>query len=657
MLKGKSIYIAAVIAVFSSLLFSCGTGRHAEMLSKKRMAASISLPASSKWLPEVDTVSSKGSDTIMVTDPENGKEVLIMKAVKDEDGEMVATDVIQAAKVTARFRNVAERNGKVSIAFNVIVPEDMHDSKWQLRFYPTMYILEDSISLESVIITGKDYRRAQLRGYEQYQRWLSKIVSDPTKFINVRLLEIFLQRNIPQLFEFKSDTTFVSDEEFSSIYGVTESEAVEHYTNKFLRNRNERRKAKRGKMYNKFVKAPIVTEGLRLDTVINDINGDFIYTYVQTINTRPKLRKVDIVLEGAIYEQDKKIYTIPRSEPLTFYISSLSAFVDNTERYLTKVIERRVEANTACYIDFPVASSEIIPEMSENRSEIARIRGNISALLSNRTFDLDSIIITASCSPEGTFAYNTVLSRKRGESVCRYFNSEIRHMKDSIAREKGLAYNLDEGYAGKGEKAVDITLKARTNPENWDMLDALVRRDTVITQKEKDIYFRLSRKSADERESAMRSLDCYSYLRETLYPRLRTVRFDFYLHRKGMVKDTVHTTVLDSTYMSGVQAIRDHDYNTAVTLLRPYNDYNAAVAFCAKGYDASAMAILEHLDKTDRVNYMLALLYVRKGKEKEAVRHYVTACSQNKSYVARGNLDPEISYLIAKYALNKEEYF
>lgn len=657
MFKGKPIYIAAVIAVFLSLLFSCGTGRHAEMLSKKRMAASISLPASSKWLPEVDTVSSKGSDTIMVTDPENGKEVLIMKAVKDEDGEMVATDVIQAAKVTARFRNVAERNGKVSIAFNVIVPKDMHDSKWQLRFYPTMYILEDSISLESVIITGKDYRRAQLRGYEQYQRWLSKIVSDSTKFINVRLLEIFLQRNIPQLFEFKSDTTFVSDEEFSSIYGVTESEAVEHYTNKFLRNRNERRKAKRGKMYNKFVKAPIVTEGLRLDTVLTDINGDFIYTYVQTINTRPKLRKVDIVLEGAIYEQDKKIYTIPRSEPLTFYISSLSAFVDNTERYLTKVIERRVEANTACYIDFPVASSEIIPELSDNRSEIARIRGNISALLSNRTFDLDSIIITASCSPEGTFAYNTVLSRKRGESVCRYFNSEIRHMKDSIAREKGLAYNLDEGYAGKGEKSVDITLKARTNLENWDMLDALVRRDTVITQEEKDIYFRLSRKSADEREASMRSLDCYSYLRETLYPRLRTVRFDFYLHRKGMVKDTVHTTVLDSTYMSGVQAIRDHDYNTAVTLLRPYNDYNAAVAFCAKGYDASAMAILEHLDKTDRVNYMLALLYVRKGKEKEAVRHYVAACSQNRSYVARGNLDPEISYLIAKYALNKEEYF
>lgn len=653
----KVIYIVVIVVVFLMLLFSCGTSRHAERLSMNKLSASISLPNKSKWLPEIDTVSEKSSDTIIIADPESGKDVLIMKAVKDEDGEMVATDFLNAAKVTARFRNVAERNGEVSIAFNVIVPKDMYDSKWQLRFYPTMYILGDSSSLQPVIITGKDYRKAQLRGYEQYERWLSKIVSDSTKFINVHLLEIFLQRNIPQLFEFKSDTTFVSDEKFASIYGVTEAEAVDHYTNKFLKNRNERRKAKRRKMYNKFVKSPIVTEGLKLDTVLTDINGDFIYTYKQTINTRPKLRKVDIVLEGAIYEQDRKVYTIPRSEALTFYISSLSAFVDNTDRYLTKVVERRVEANTACYIDFPVASSKIIPEMSFNRSEIARIRSNILNLITNKLFDLDSILVTASCSPEGKFSYNSVLSKKRGEAVCRYFNSEIHYLKDSINRETGLSYNLDSSFISNRGKAVDITLIPRVNPENWDMLDFLVRKDTIITQQEKDRYFSFSKKQVDNREIAMKSLDCYQYLREKLYPRLRTVRFDFYLHRKGMVKDTVHTTVLDSIYMSGVQAIKDHDYNTAVSLLGSYNDYNAAVAYCAKGYDASAMAILERLKKTDMVNYMLALLYVRKGKEKEAVRYYLAACSQNKSYIARGNLDPEISYLIAKYALNKEENF
>lgn len=41
---------------------------------------------------------------------------VIMNAIRDsETGEMVATDVISASKVTARFRNVAERAGYVSI--------------------------------------------------------------------------------------------------------------------------------------------------------------------------------------------------------------------------------------------------------------------------------------------------------------------------------------------------------------------------------------------------------------------------------------------------------------------------------------------------------------------------------------------------------------
>lgn len=41
---------------------------------------------------------------------------IIMNAIRDsETGEMVASDVIVASKVTARFRNVAERAGYVTI--------------------------------------------------------------------------------------------------------------------------------------------------------------------------------------------------------------------------------------------------------------------------------------------------------------------------------------------------------------------------------------------------------------------------------------------------------------------------------------------------------------------------------------------------------------
>jgi hypothetical protein len=576
-----------------------------------------------------------------------------MKAIKDENGEMVAHDVLDAAVVTARFRNVAERHGKVDIEFQVIVPQSMQDSKWQLRFYPDMFIMQDSIRLAPVIITGNDYRRAQLKGYQQYERFLASIVTDSTKFINYHLLEIFLQRNIPQLYAFKTDSTTVSDEQFASVYGVTEQQAVEHYTNSIAKRYNSRKMARRERMYRRYVKVPIVTEGLKLDTVLQSVNGDFIYHYTQTIQTRPKLRKVDVILSGDIYESDQRIYTIPRSEPLTFYISSLSTFVDNRERYLTKVIERRVEANTACYIEFTSGSSTVDERMGNNPGEIARIKDNLISLMNNEVFDLDSIIVTSSASPEGSSSFNDRLSRKRSESIGDYFSCWMKHYQDSLDAERG--FEVDELGNVIVRERTSIPMTGRSNGENWRMLDRLIEKDTVLTAEQKLEYGELQEiKDIDIRERRMQGKPWYKHVRERLYPRLRTVRFDFHLHRKGMVKDTVHTTVLDSVYMDGVQAIRDRDYERALTLLRPYGDYNTAIAYLCMDYNASAMQILERLEKTAQVNYMLAVLYSRRGEEQKAVECYVRSCSQDPTYVHRGNLDPEISVLIKRYGLNAQ---
>lgn len=143
-------------------------------------------------------------------------------------------------------------------------------------------------------------------------------------------------------------------------------------------------------------------------------------------------------------------------------------------------------------------------------------------------------------------------------------------------------------------------------------------------------------------------------MRTELYPQLRTVAFDFHLHRKGMVKDTVHTTEPDTVYMAGIQAIKDRDFEKAVQILMPYGDYNTAVAYCALDRNTNAMAILEKCEKTAQVNYMMALLYSRAGDETNAVRYYLMSCRQNPQYVHRGNLDPEISRLITGYNLNDQ---
>lgn len=603
-------------------------------------------------VPEID-LGELRRDTLTVTD-EQGKEVLIMRAVKDIDGEMVATDVLQAARVTARFRNVAERAGKVDLRFEVRVPREMQDSRWQLKFYPEMEVLDETVPLDPVVITGDAYRRAQLRGYQHYQRFLDSIISDSTLFLNTRQLELFIRRNIPELYRFREDTSLVSDETFASVYGVTQQQAVEHYKLRYKIRRNDRRIARKGQMFNRYVKVPIVTEGLRLDTVMTGPEQDFIYSYVQPVHIRPQLRKVDIRLRGDIFEQDRRIYRVPQSDPLTFYISSLSSFAAPVERYLTRIVERKAEAHTACYIDFASGSSAIDLKLDGNAQEIGRIRNNLRELAVSDTYAIDSIVVTASCSPEGEYRSNERLARQRSASVSGYFSRVLQEIADSVRREEGIVLDLEDAY-GRQRRAEDIRFIARHEAENWSALDQMVERDSLLSGEGKASYRSLRQiREPDRREAGLQTEPYYRYLREKVYPRLRTVRFDFHLSRKGMVQDTIHTTVPDTVYQRGVQAIRDRDYEQAVTLLRPYRDFNTAVAYLCLDYNASAMDILKDLERTPPVLYMTAILHARQGDDRSAVEAYLRACERDPSYVHRGNLDPEISALIARYGLNRE---
>ncbi|MBP9997648.1 MAG: hypothetical protein KBS67_00215 [Bacteroidales bacterium] len=641
----------------------CGTAAvKMKNIKREKLQANIQLPADRQADFKEITPTKGSNDTIRVTGS-NGEEMILMKAIKDDDGEMVANEVLDAAVVTARFRNVAERHGKIDLEFDVIVPESMQDREWQLTFFPDMFILEDSIRLDPVIITGALYRKSQMRGYQQYERFLSSIITDPELFLRKHDIEVFLQRNYPSLYALKSDSTFVSDEMVAGVFGVSEREVLDHYTRKLMKKIHGHRENLKGKMYARYVKSPIATTGIRLDTVIRDVNGDFRYRYVQEVMTRAKLKKIDIVLSGKIDAYGELLYHVPAGDPLTFYVSSLSAFVDGTEHYKTMVVERKAAANSACYIEFEGGKADIREDMGHNLEEMGRIKGNLRQLLTSEVFDLDSITVTSFASPEGALSLNERLCLSRSRSASDYFSRFVRGLRDSIKAERGLFISFDEKTGTEtlvrtqGTESGDgISFLSSSGGENWRMLDRLVEIDEQLQPEEKEEFRRLCEDvpDVDERESILKKTSYYRHLRQDLYPQLRVVKFDFFLHRRGMIKDTVHTTVLDTIYMDAVQMLRDRDYEEALKILRPYNDYNTAIAYVALDRNTSAMNILKDLPRTGQVNYMLAILYSREGDDQKAVQCYFDACRQDPGYVHRGNLDPEISALIKKYDLNRE---
>lgn len=550
---------------------------------------------------------------------------IIMNAIRDsETGEMVASDVIVASKVTARFRNVAERAGYVTIGFDITVPAAMADSRWQLKVRPMMRILADTLELDPVYITGSGYRAAQLRGYERYRAFLATIITDTADFVHLRQLEVFLERHFPETYAMKNDSSLISEPMAENLFGVTQRDALYHYTSHLRRTINERRKLRAARLYDRYVKDPIVTEGIRLDTVLVSADGDFTYCYEHTFKSRPNLRKVMVALDGDLYEMGEHLTALPFPDELTFYISSLSSLADMTTRYRMTIMERMVYDNTKALIDFEVGKAVIDTLLGDNASEICRVRRCIENVLARDDLELDSLVIVASCSPEGSFESNRRLSQARSKAVLEHIGGYVpEEWRDSL-----IASSL---------------------PENWSQLALLVENDTVISpDMRKNISSMIaSMKNPDRTEKELARLSEYRYLREKLYPQLRSVRFDFYLHRKGMQKDTIHTTEIDSVYMAGLQALTDLDYKRAVGILRPYDDYNAALAFMSADYNHSALDVLGRLDDRDpKVCYLMAMVLARLGQLEEAMKYFELCIAYDPYMEHRANLDPEMHQLV-----------
>ena len=552
---------------------------------------------------------------------------IIMNAIRDtETGEMIATDVINASAVVARFRNAAERGGYVSISFDLTVPSEMISSAWKLKLTPFMNVQEDTLTLDPLFITGEGYRKGQLRGYQRYRQFLESIITDTSDLVRIGQLEIFLERHFPDTYAMRNDTSLISDPAANNLFGVTQADALRHYTRHARVYFNERRKARKGLMYGRYVKDPIISEGIRLDTVMSSPGGDFIYRYMHTFRSRPGLKKVSVSLLGEIYEDGELLCSAPFPDDLTYYISSLSSMADSAPKYRMMVLERNVYDNTKALIDFEKGSHAIDTSLSDNASELARVVRCIGDVVSREEYVLDSLVVMASCSPEGSYAHNSRLASARSESIRDYI----------------LEYVPEEWRA---------SMKTSHVPENWGQMKLLVANDETL---EEDSRARLlsamdDLSRPDEVEDRLSRMPEYRYLREKIYPRLRSVSFDFHLHRSGMLKDTVHTSELDTAYMAGVEALKNLDYKKAVEMLRPYGDYNSALAFMAADYNNSALHILERLDDADaRVCYLKALVLSRLGDADEALKCFEQALSYDPYLEHRANLDPEMSGLLRK---------
>lgn len=374
--------------------------------------------------------------------------------------------------------------------------------------------------------------------------------------------------------------------------------------------------------FNRFVKFPYPQDA-RLDSLVVG-RHTMTYYYSQEVRTDETSKKLLITLQGQVLAVDDSAYRLPPSDTLSYIVSSMLSFVDTMPRYRIKVIDKYVTVQDRNYIQFFVGDTRVVDTLGDNQRQLDKITGLMRQVVEQKEFYVDTITLTAASSPEGGYAFNERLSQGRAQA---------------------LKQHLVKRYG----RRIDTMLTVKWIAEDWPELTQRIRTDKEIENREAILELIAREKNPDRRELLIRERfpKEYAYIRSVSYPQLRAVNFRYNLRRKGMVKDTIHTTELDTAYARGVELLQKRKYARALYILNDYNDRNTVVAHLSMDHNERALELLASMPKDAVTEYLKAIACSRLGRKEEGRKHFLEACRLDGRMEYRANLDPEISDLLA----------
>lgn len=377
------------------------------------------------------------------------------------------------------------------------------------------------------------------------------------------------------------------------------------------------------RMFNRLVKFPY-PEDVRLDSVV-ERRGMMEYYYSQEVPTNETSKRMTVTLQGKVVGIDDSAYTLPSSDTLSYVVSSMLSFVDTLPRYRIRIINKYVTVTDRSYIQFMVGRTDVKEDLGENRAQLDKIETLMRRILEQQEFYVDTITLTAASSPDGRTALNDAIAEGRARALKRYL-------------------------ACRFGRQIDTLLTLRRVGEDWSTLIELIRDRTEVKHRDEILALIAAEKNPDRREAKLRRHypEDFAWIKANLYPYLRAVNFRYDLRRVGMVKDTVHTTELDTAYARGVELLQKRKYAEALYILNEYNDRNTVVAHLSMGHDERALELLDAMPKDAVTEYLRAIACSRLGRKEEGREHFLQACRLDPRMEYRANLDPEITELLKR---------
>ncbi|MDR1503209.1 MAG: DUF3575 domain-containing protein [Prevotella sp.] len=162
-------------------------------------------------------------------------------------------------------------------------------------------------------------------------------------------------------------------------------------------------------------------------------------------------------------------------------------------------------------IDYPVGKTNILTGYGNNAAELRKIDMLMRSILADSLITINTITITGYSSPDGSYAINEMLSRRRSEDFKKY---------------------LTASYPLK-----NIPVQTNWSAEDWDGFSRLVEASNDIAEKQKVLdIIRNSKIHPDAKDIELQQIvwwsENYKIILKELYPRLRRIELniDYVVH-------------------------------------------------------------------------------------------------------------------------------
>ena len=240
------------------------------------------------------------------------------------------------------------------------------------------------------------------------------------------------------------------------------------------------------------------------------------------------------------YTDEWKLTTCKIKRPMQFLEFSFPDFQLDPYKYQEKPRREKMDTAEDISLTFALNKAELDPEDPNNEILMAKLLGDLNAIMNGEGTTLKEFRIKGISSPEGRYAPNLALAERR----------------------TAYALNLIKSQVPAGKWARVLVHKPEARVATWDEMADLLEQDTLLNEAAEIRAITAKYDSHDAQYADIRRLPYYETLIKDRLPRLRKLQYEYVqeIFRELKPHEILYRYQNDPEYRDGRKAFTKYEY-------------------------------------------------------------------------------------------------